>query len=243
MSISDSVSRVTDYFKRNGLRPTLRRLGLAAKRSLFSSRMVLFCYDLSAQSRPTSDLPDSPEVERKKNETEISPQDLQELISFWNPKLARRRIKERFELGASLWLIKADGRLAGYGWSLRGHTVEPHYFPLEPDDVHLFDFYVFPQYRGHGVNPLLVSYILHSLAVEGLGRAFIEAAEWNRAQLASLRRTPFRCFGSARKCTLFQHTIVCWEENKTVKQKQNDEKNASFAAPDQKRAPIQDLQA
>ena len=47
MSISSSISRLTDYYKRNGLRATVRRLGLAAKRALFSSRMVLFYCDLS----------------------------------------------------------------------------------------------------------------------------------------------------------------------------------------------------
>ena len=149
-------------------------------------------------------------MERHRNQTDLSPQDLQEITSFWNPKLARRNIKERFELGASLWLIKLEDQLAGYGWTLQGRTVEPHYFRLGPDDVHLFDFHVFPQYRGRGVNPSLVSYILRSLAAESHGRAFIEAAEWNQAQLASLRRTPFRRLGSARKFTLFRHTMVFW---------------------------------
>ena len=126
----------------------------------------------------------------------------------------------------------------------KGRTVEPHYFRLGPDDVHLFDFHVFPQYRGQGVNPLLVSYILRSLAAEGQGRAFIEAAEWNQAQLASLRRTPFRRLGSARKFTLFRYTMVCWDENKAVEQEQKaDLKNASVAATGGKEAKIPDLRA
>ena len=69
-------------------------------------------------------------MERHRNQTDLSPRDLQEITSFWNPELARRKIKERFELGASLWLIKVEGKLAGYGWTLQGRTVEPHYFPL-----------------------------------------------------------------------------------------------------------------
>src|ERR1019366_2612275 len=231
MSISHPISRFTTYFKRNGLRATVRRVGLAARRELFSSRMVLFYCDFSAQSSSTADLPSFLQVERHKNRTDLSPQDLQQITSFWNPQLAERNIKERLELGASLWLIKFEGNLAGYGWTLQGHTVEPHYFRLGSGDVHLFDFHVFPQYRGRGVNPLLVSYILRSLAAEGQGRAFIEAAEWNQAQLASLRRTPFRRLGSARKFTLFRCTMVWWDENKTVEQEQKaDLKNASVGA-------------
>jgi ribosomal protein S18 acetylase RimI-like enzyme len=101
---------------------------------------------------------------------------------------------------------------------MQGNTIEPHYFPLTPDDVHLFDFHVFPQYRGQGMNPLLVKHILRSLTDECVGRAFIEAAEWNEAQLSSLRKTEFRYMGWARKIAIFHRTIVCWSRKKTVLQ-------------------------
>jgi GNAT superfamily N-acetyltransferase len=94
--------------------------------------------------------------------------------------------------------------------------MEPHYFPLGAHDVHLFDFHVFPRYRGRGMNPLLVRHILRRLAADGLGRAFIEAAEWNRAQLSSLGKTPFRRFGRARKWTVLRRTVVCWANGDTV---------------------------
>ena len=220
MSISSSISRFTDYFTRHGFAATVRRLGLSARRTLFSSRMVLFYCDLATQSSPTADMPSNLKVERIKNQTELNAQDLKEITSFWNPKLARRNIEERFELGASVWLIKVEDNLAGYGWTLQGRTVEPHYFRLGMDDVHLFDFHMFPQYRGRGLNPALVSYILRGLAAECRGRAFIEAAEWNRAQLASLGRTSFHRLGSARKLTLFRHTIVSWSRDKPVPQTQ-----------------------
>jgi len=242
MSISSSLSRLTVYFKRHGFRATVRRFGLAARRTLFSSRMILFYCDLRALSAPTADLPSSLKVERHTNQATLSPQDLQEITSFWNPQQARRNVKERFELGASLWLIKSKDELAGYGWTLQGRTVEPHYFRLGPDDVHLFDFHVFAQYRGRGMNPSLVSYILRSLAAESHGRAFIEAAEWNQAQLASLRRTPFRRLGSARKCTIFGRTIVCSDQNQAVKHKR-ELKNQSIATTGGKGAGVPDLRA
>lgn len=212
------MSRFTDYFKRNGLRATALRLGLATKRALLSSRSVLFYCDLSTLKPASADLPNSLKVERHANQSGISPADLQAIINVWNPAQACRNMKERFELGALVWLIKIEGNLAGYGWTLQGRTVEPHYFPLGPGDVHLFDFHVFPQYRGRGVNPYLVDYILRNLATECQRRAFIEAAEWNQAQLASLRRTPFHRLGSARKLTLFRCTMVFWGRTETVRQ-------------------------
>lgn len=221
MSISTSISRFAVYYTRNGFWATARRVMLAVSRALFSNCMVLFYCDLDRKCLRPSDLPDSVKVERNKSETELAAEDVQEIVNFWNPKLARRAMKERFGQGASLWIIKSEGRVAGFGWTLQGRTIEPHYFRLGQDDVHLFDFLVLPQYRGRGLNLLLVNHILRNLVAECGGRAFIEAAEWNRAQLSSLKKTPFRRIGWARKLTIFRQTIVWWVESKTRKDMDN----------------------
>jgi len=215
MAVSRAISRLTDYYRRRGFAATIRRATVAVKRSLFSSRSVLFYCDLATQTAPPRDLPAFLTIERKKSFAELNPEDLQEMTSVWSPKLALQNMKERFELGASVWLIKSHDKLAGYGWTLQGRPVEPHYFPLGQNDIHLFDFHVFPQYRGRGINPLLVAYILSSLATEGLGRAFIETAEWNQPQLSSLlTRTPFRRLGVAKKWNIFGHVFVSWAKTK-----------------------------
>jgi ribosomal protein S18 acetylase RimI-like enzyme len=212
MAIFTSIWRFTGYFRRHGFGPTLRRTALALKRALFSNHVVLFYCDLARQTAPPVDLPSPLRVERTRSFAELSPEDLEQVTSFWHPKLAHRNIKERFGKGAILWLIKSEDSLAGYGWTLQGNTIEPHYFPLGEGDLHLFDFHVFPQYRGKGINPILVAHILRNLAADGGCRAFIEAAEWNKPQLSSLNRTPFRRLGRARKLTIFHQTLVCWAE-------------------------------
>lgn len=209
MSVLNSISRVTTYIQRRGLAATIRRAGVAVTRSI-SGRMVLYYCDLSQWDLPRAEAAVSFEVEQYRNQRDLHSADLTEITSFWNPGMAYRNLEERFGLGATLWLIRLDKRLAGYGWTLQGKTVEPHYFHFGTEDVHLFDFHVFPQYRGRGVNPALVNSILNSLASRVLGRAFIEAAEWNHPQLASLRKTPFRCLGLARKFKIFGKTMVCW---------------------------------
>jgi ribosomal protein S18 acetylase RimI-like enzyme len=161
-------------------------------------------------------------VERLQALTELSAERLQAMTSFWNPKLANQNIRERFEKGASLWLVECEGQLAGYGWTLQGQAIAPYYFPLGPDDVHLFDFHVFPYFRGRGINPYLIGQILDGLATNGAGRAFIEAAEWNGAQLSSLRKTQFRCLGSARSFTILGHIFVSWIRSDGVMQMHKD---------------------
>jgi hypothetical protein len=218
---SEPVSRLTAYYKRHGFGATLRRFSVAAKRSLFASRSVLFYCDLSPLGSSTKELPSRLTVERHRSQADLSPQDLQEITSFWNPELASRNLGERFGLGASLWLIRFEHKLAGYGWTLRGCTVEPHYFPLGEDDVQFLDFHVFPKYRGRALDWFLMTHILHQLAADGRARAFGEAAEWNKASLSSFGMTPFRRLGFARKLTVFDHTIVYWKAGESVPQPQS----------------------
>lgn len=232
MSISAPISRFSVYLRRNGFSATATRIGLSLRRSLFSGRMALFYCDLSTRTASPAELPCSLKIERYRSQSELSSADFGQITSFWNTKLARRNIHERFALGASIWVIRADGKLAGYGWTLQGRTVEPHYFPLGHDDVHFFDFHVFPDYRGRGINPRLVSYILARLAAECSGRAFIEAAEWNRSQLASLKKTPFHCFGIAQKITVGPRTVVYWQQHKHGAKLEREVQNVKLPATD-----------
>jgi len=219
MSITSTTSRLTNYYSRHGLQATISRALLGAKRALFSNRMVVFFCDLGPQATRPVKVPDSMQIDRLTKEADISQQDFLDITSYWNAKQAERNIHERFAKGASLWLIKSQDRVAGYGWTLQRGTIEPYYFPLGSGDIHLFDFHVFPQYRGQGINPLLVTYILHSLATNCAGRAFIEAAEWNHAQLSSLQKTPFLRLGCVRSVRVFGHTLSWWSEMKTEKYK------------------------
>lgn len=240
MSISSSVSRVADYFKRNGLRATVLRIRLATRRALFSSRSVVFYCDLATLKLASTELPNSLKVERHSNQSGISPADLQEIINVWNPDQTRRNLKERFGLGSSLWLIKVQDHLAGYGWTLQGRTVEPHYFALAPDDVQFLDFHVFAKYRGRALDWFLMTHILHTLAAEGRARAFGEAAEWNKASLSSFGMTPFHRLGLARKFTVLGRTLVHWSAEQPASQPQRTRaklpRSASQARPSQEKA-------
>jgi hypothetical protein len=216
MSIASSISRLAAYVKRHGLRATVGRAGIATRRALFSNRMIILICDLSGETLPPPNFPNLLRVERKRSAAELSPDESSEIINIWNPKLAHENMKARFAKGASLWLIKSEGKLAGFGWTLRGSTMEPYFLPLGKDDPYLFDGFILPQYRGQGLMPLWLNHALHELAAERGGRAFTEIAEWNQAILSSLKKTPFRPLGSARKFTLFRRTMVCWDDKKTA---------------------------
>lgn len=234
MSISGSISRFIDYCKRNGLRATLRRLGLATKRALFASRMVVFYCDLAKQTVAPVNMPSSIKVQRLSNYAELSPQDLQELTSFWNPNQAHRDIVERFAQRASLWLIWSGDSLAGYSWTLRGRTIAPYYFPMAQDDVQLFDFYAFPKFRGRAILWLLITYILSQLRDEGAARVFGDVAEWNQPSLSFYKTLPFQRLGVVRSFTILGHTFVSWSRNEALRQLQPTHGNLARPVPDRK---------
>jgi len=213
--VVEPISRVAAYGKRHGIRATVERAGLFLRRLFASNRMVLFYLDFPSEE-PSDDttlsaeLADNLSVEVMHSREEMASEDWERVLNFWNPDLCRRSYTERFRQGASLWLIRCDGNLAGYGWTITGCTVEPHYYPLGANDVHLFDFLVFPEYRGRNLNPNLLNFILSQLAAERLTRAYIEVREWNHPQLKSLAKTSFKLLGVARKATLFGLTFVQW---------------------------------
>ena len=211
----DFISRLYHYARRQGFRATMNRIGLSCKRARTGKWHVLFVCDLTTCDLSAYENPNDAIVERKKSEGELSGEDLQQLCA-WNPKIARRQLSERFAQGASLWLFKLDGKLAAYGWTLIGRTMERHFVPLGSNDAHLFDYFVFPEYRGRRINPALVNHVLGRLVSERRNRAFIEAAAWNAAQLASLGRTPFRPLGRAWKCSLFGKTLVLWSDKQPI---------------------------
>lgn len=228
MSIFSLISRVTAYAKRNGLRATVRRFGVATRRTLFANRMVVFYCDLAKQTMSAAKFPSSLKVERLGSYAELSSPDLQEMISFWNPDRAHRDIRERFEQGASLWLIRSGDRLAGYSWTIQGRTIAQYYFPMAQDDVQLFDFYVFPKFRGRAILWFLITHILRSLREEGALRVFGDVAEWNEASLSFYKTVPFHRLGMARTFSVFGYTLVYWDQNVGL---QNEQRSVSRTQP------------
>ncbi len=218
MSVSDQVNRFRTYYGRHGFGAALKRACVHLMRSVFPGRMVVFYCDLDPEQLPAPIVPPSIHLQRVCVESGLPAADVERMTALWDPDAGKRRIRERFKKGASLWLLRSslNGEIAGYGWSLKGATVEPYFFPLASTDVHLFDFHVYEEYRGQGLNPLLVGHILSSVAKETAGRAFIECAEWNQSQRASLKKTPFRHLGLVKTTACFRRVFSCWTEDPIV---------------------------
>ena len=109
---------------------------------------------------------------------------------------------------------------AGYSWTIRGRTIASYYFPMAHDDVQLFDFYIFPRFRGRAILWFLITYILDYLRDEGAARVFGDVAEWNHASISFYQTVPFHRLGVVRSFTIFGHTFVSWGANDPRRQVQ-----------------------
>lgn len=169
--------------------------------------MSLFSCDVGS----VSESPSLKVVVERMQPGSLSPEEYQTLVGICGHSAERaRELEARFESGCDLWLGRLNGDIAGYGWTVAGHTMEPHFFKLRADEVHFYDFHVFPDFRGKSVNVNLVIGILNELKESGARVAHIECADWNEAQLRSLRKTPFVRNARASKVSLFGYTFVMW---------------------------------
>lgn len=200
------LGRLSSFYKRHGFRETAGRGLDELHRLSFLGRMALYQCRL-----PVTETAKPPWLQvQRVGSTTLDDNDRKRIVDVWNPEVCARQIVARFQAGAELWLARAGGVLAGFGWSIRGLTMEPHFFPLSPDDVHLFDFFVFPEFRGRNINVALVWEILRMFGQEGAHRAHIECAMWNTPQIRSLSKTPFIKYAEASKLCLGGRPVVCW---------------------------------
>lgn len=206
------LHRLWLYYQRRGIRATGRRCVESLRRWSYLGRTVLYVCPLPvAPPRTHNHLESSTRIQNVQA-SQLSTTDFETIANAWNPSVTAQHIAERFAAGAELWLARIEGALAGFGWSIKGATIVPNYVPLQPNEVHLFDFFVFPNFRGRGVNPALVDAILCELAEHNIARAYIECAAWNAPQLRSLEKTPFLVYGEATKVEFLGRTVVIWHK-------------------------------
>jgi ribosomal protein S18 acetylase RimI-like enzyme len=201
-----AIRRLIRYYRRNGLASTYTRLKESLRRAAYGGRYFLYFCPLPLKESPDSS---TIRVERTKSGT-LSVTDHARIIEASVSPAKALEISERFAKGCELWLAKQEDLLCGFGWTIKADTVAAHFFPLDQDEVHLFDFYVFPEFRGRRVNIGLLTHILSALSAEGVRGAHLECAAWNTSQIHSLKKSPFRPYAVASKITLFAHVIVFW---------------------------------
>ena len=205
-------TRFIRYYRRKGIINTIHRVFQKIRELFFRKPDILFFADLPRLKNEEYVLPADFGVEFVRNEAEVSRQDINILCEHIGEKIFRYQMEERFSEGALLWLVKVDGMLVGYIWTIRGTTIQPHFSPVTTNDVHFFDNFIFEEFRGRGINPVFVDYVLWKVRKEGLIRALIETKVTNTPEIRSLAKTHFKPYGLARKLNILGRSVTMWTQ-------------------------------
>lgn len=191
--------RILSYVRTQGMFSALKRSGRELKNLLFHNRLVLFRIDLQDASFDHLPNPEHLRVERIDSAAAVPERLVRRTAEYYSEALFRDNIRRRFELGAVLWVLQAEGEDLGYFWTITGRTLQPRYFfPLDTKDVHLDDALIFPPFRGRGYQVVLTGEILRQHRMKGFRRCYVEVAEWNTPMLRSLAKLGFERIGLAR---------------------------------------------
>jgi CelD/BcsL family acetyltransferase involved in cellulose biosynthesis/GNAT superfamily N-acetyltransferase len=121
-----------------------------------------------------------------------------------------RQYADLLRSGRTVHTVTINGKLAAWGCSY--YPSEPASLseaggaPLEflPNSVSLYAFYTVPEFRGRGVNQILLSHILAQRFAEGAARAYISAEASNLASRTAIERVGFRGVITHRWIRLFK---------------------------------------
>jgi CelD/BcsL family acetyltransferase involved in cellulose biosynthesis/GNAT superfamily N-acetyltransferase len=172
---------------------------------VYEEPYIFYYTDLTERKSTGSILPAGISIECCKSDADISQQDRKALLAHLMEKNLRRNIEERFAKGALFWLVKVDGELAGFIWTIRGATVEPYINPLTADDVHLCDNLMFEEFRGRGINKVLLNFVLYEMQKQHCVYVYCETHITNTPEIRTLAKEDFHKRGLAKKRLFWMH--------------------------------------
>ena len=210
MSIRAFYLRTAKYVRRHGLKPTVQRTWREARNQLRYNRDVLFCRDLLQGGFDGHPIPAGCRVERYDKKTGVSKRLLKRIGEEYSEELLQEYVQNRLDKGASLWCLGDEKDDMTYTWALTGRTMKPYYFPLVDEDLHLFDGFTFPPFRGRGLNAVLLDHVLKHYRDEGSLRAYLETHEWNTSVMKLVPKNGFVRIGLARKKLRRGRCKVTW---------------------------------
>lgn len=215
MPIKFYYIRFSRYFRKYGLKQSIKRMIEKSYQNIFKKNDFVFYQDLTLVNVQDTQNPQNIIIESITRENEIEKEDLNSLIEHIGEEIILTELKERFAKLAVLWMIKVDGKLAGYVWTIRKSTYKcpcPYYFPLCDNDVFLFDGSVLPQYRGRNLYPLLLKNVLCGVKRLGFIRAICDAHEWNGSVQKSFSKAGLKKIGVVRKYRFWRHDFLLWKK-------------------------------
>jgi len=176
-------------------------------------KQVIWCIDLTKLYAKTLLLPDNIEIQRFDAINQVSQKDIEKLIDSNSDLMgsaASMLIRERFNKGAALWLLKENGQLAGYQWTISNNHETPTYLPHTETDVHTIGIELLKEFRGRDLLYLFQVSTFITLKNNGFKRHYLETYLWNKRALKAFSKIGLRKIGIARRFNFLGKNIVIW---------------------------------
>lgn len=191
----------------------LRWLLITVKHRIIPHKQIIWLVDLNEIDDKDFLLPKDIEIIRFRSKEEVDDVILNRIIEGGTDLMgsaADEILKKRFENGATLWIMIADGKVAGYKWTIVKDPLTPTYIPHTQKDIHGIGGEMFGSFRGRNLFQIFTKYKLITLKREGFSRFYSETYIWNKAAVKACLKTDYREIGIAKRFNLFGRNIVVW---------------------------------
>lgn len=121
--------------------------------------------------------------------SEMPNQDINQVHQLLGEKKAEQLLR-MFQQGSVLWLIKKDGEVIGYWWSIRGERLQQWYIPLSEDDVVFYSAMIMHEWRGYSISPAVLIQIIRERMPEE-SAIYLDVETWNESAIKAWLKAGF----------------------------------------------------
>jgi hypothetical protein len=201
--------------KSNGVLYASKWLITTAYRRIIPQKQVIWCVELTDVRNEEFVLPGDIKIERFKSLEQVNKNDLKILTESHSDLMGSASgilIRERFNKGAMLWLIKKNDQLAGYRWTIANNHKTPTYFPHTETDMHSIGIEIFRDFRRHHLFYIFQQSMVITLKNEGFKRFYSETFLYNKRAMKAMLNYGLRKIGIATRFSIFGKNIVIWHD-------------------------------
>ena len=103
--------------------------------------------------------------------------------------------KDVLERGWRLWVGTREDKLSVFGWTRTETESRDFFFPIGRNSVLIWYTETLRDYRGLGLFPLILDYMVHTLASEGIASVYITCASYNYASRRGIEKANCQMIG------------------------------------------------
>jgi RimJ/RimL family protein N-acetyltransferase len=181
---------------RKGLKGLLSTLFKMIQHKTVGSPQLVFAQELS-----DSEVSSVPEVPNYRISSFLSADEIDETLRgklIQNQHYIYPGTEKVLTKGGHLWVGYLGGQLANLACTRAGDRVGLFFLPMTAECVFISHCVTLPPYRGRGLFPAILRWIVHTLGIKGFKRFYIACNDWNLPSVHAICRAGFHLIGRGK---------------------------------------------